>query len=40
MLEDNRIHITSLDKISIIAYVSDDKSAIDYFLVHPVWNGR
>ncbi|VIO93038.1 Uncharacterized protein BM_BM9011 [Brugia malayi] len=39
MLEDNRIHITSLDKISIIAYVSDDKSAIDYFLVHPVGMG-
>ncbi|VDM13151.1 unnamed protein product [Wuchereria bancrofti] len=39
MLEDNRIHITSLDKISIIAYVSNDKSAIDYFLVHPVGMG-
>ncbi|EFO15332.2 hypothetical protein LOAG_13178 [Loa loa] len=39
MLGNNQIHITSLDKISIIAYVSDTKSAIDYFLVHPVGMG-
>lgn len=32
MLADNRIHVTSSDKISIIAYVSDTTSATDYFL--------
>lgn len=32
MLGDNRIHVTSSQKISIIAYVSDTESAVDYFL--------
>uniref|UniRef100_A0A0R3RSH4 Calpain_III domain-containing protein n=1 Tax=Elaeophora elaphi TaxID=1147741 RepID=A0A0R3RSH4_9BILA len=39
MLGDYRIHVTSLDKISIIAYVFHTKSAADYFLVHPVGMG-
>ncbi|KAL3993607.1 hypothetical protein ACH3XW_18255 [Acanthocheilonema viteae] len=40
MLADHRIHITSSEKISIIAYVFDTKSAaVDYFLVHPVGMG-
>lgn len=34
MLEDNRIRITSSEKISIIACVSDTNSAVDYFLGH------
>ncbi|KAM3720093.1 Phosphoglucomutase-like protein [Dirofilaria immitis] len=39
MLGDNRIHVTSSDKISIIAYTIDNKFATDYFLVHPVGMG-
>ncbi|VDM91996.1 unnamed protein product [Litomosoides sigmodontis] len=39
ILRDYRIHVTSSEKISIIAYVSDTKSATDYFLVHPVGMG-
>ncbi|CAG9540153.1 unnamed protein product [Cercopithifilaria johnstoni] len=39
MLQDYRIHVTSSEKISIIAYVFDTKSAVDYFLVHPVGMG-
>uniref|UniRef100_A0A183HM07 Glyco_hydro_38C domain-containing protein n=1 Tax=Onchocerca flexuosa TaxID=387005 RepID=A0A183HM07_9BILA len=39
MLANNQIHISSSNKISIIAYTIDEKSAADYFLVHPVGMG-
>ncbi|CAG9535414.1 unnamed protein product [Cercopithifilaria johnstoni] len=39
MLGNDRIHVTSSDKISVLCYINDLKTLVDAFLVHPVGMG-
>uniref|UniRef100_A0A0R3RY44 DUF4433 domain-containing protein n=1 Tax=Elaeophora elaphi TaxID=1147741 RepID=A0A0R3RY44_9BILA len=39
MLGDDRIHITSSEKITITCYINDNQSFVEMFLVHPVGMG-